>query len=233
MPALESAKLEHIAFYPVQSCGGIEVEEALLTVHGLQVEEFLDCSFLIVNASVDDQGTHQLITPGQADLHSIRSKLISCLLTLNHSDSHQIEVPNTDLGRRMAIGIGDGVEMAIDQGDMLESWLSAVLNLPAKLVKPVEIARHPIYWCISESLGVFSSQHKLRPNLEVSGMSSRFEQQPFQGQIAGIPFVNQPISSFGGVIIPWESGLIKVGDELVVKSYRNPPLVYGAPGELV
>ena len=306
MPNLETAAVEHIAFYPVKSCGGIELQSAILTGAGLESEGYADRGFFIVRATSNDQGIHEFITQRDmrdaqdrpqslADLALIKTKFVGCLLTLSCNGNYRIEVPpDADRGPQIPVRIWADDCLAIDQGDMLARWLSDSLNLKVRLVKAAgpfnREARqnymlnqnmiwgqdaYPIHWFSGESLDELSQKtgeeipwQTFRPNIVVSGIPAQFEHQVFKGEIAGIPFVDpkpcdrcpttrvdqetgqirdkkfwpEAILStykrwrniegdvkviFGENMLPLGSGEIAVGDELVVTSYRNPPLVYG------
>lgn len=149
MPELETAKLEHIAIYPVKSCAGIEVQNAFLTGCGLQCEGYADRGFFIVRETPNAEGIHEFITQrdmrdaqdrpqGLADLALIKTRFVGCLLTLSYPDPgrYRIEVPpDADRGPRIPVKIWDDVCQAVDQGEMLARWLSESLNLNVRLVK--------------------------------------------------------------------------------------------------
>lgn len=304
----EVGKVEYIAFYPVKSCGGIELQRAFLTGCGLQFEGYADRGFFIVRAAPNSLGIHEFITQrdmrdakdrsqGLADLALIKSKFVGCLLTLSCEGNYRIEIPpDADRGPQIQVRIWDNDCLAIDQGDTLARWLSDSLNLKVRLVKAAgpfnREARqnymlnqnmiwgqdaYPIHWFSQESVEELSQKaggdipwQTFRPNIVVSGIPAQFEHQVFAGEFAGIPFVDpkpcdrcpttrvdqetgkirdkkvwpEAILStykrwkniegdikviFGENTLPLGSGIITIGDELVVKSYRNPPLVYGGP----
>lgn len=305
MPKPEIATVEHIAFYPVKSCGGIELESAFLTPSGLQHQGYADRGFFIVREEPNEQGAHEFITQrdirdksdrtqGLADLALIKPKFVSCLLALTYRGSFVEVPPDADKGNLMTVKIWDDTCLAVDQGPMLANWLSDALNLKVRLVKaegPFErVARqnymsntnmiraqdaYPIHWFTQESINELSQRtgeeipwQTFRPNFVVSGIPPQFEHQVFEGEIAGIPFVDpkpcdrcpttrvdqatgeirdkstwpeailntykrwrnidgQVKVIFGENMLPLGSGMVTVSDKLTIKSYRNPPLVYG------
>ena len=306
MPNPEVATVEHIAFYPIKSCGGIKLESAFLTTSGLVHEGYADRGFFIVRATPNEKGVHEFITQrdmrdatdkpqGLADLALIKPKFVSCVLTLNHPRTFQIDVPSdADRGKQKPVKIWDDECLAIDQGEMLAGWLSDVLNLKVRLVKAAGPFKrqakqnylvshnmirgqdaYPVHWFSQESVDELSHKageeipwQTYRPNFVVSGIPAQSEHQCFEGDIAGIPFVdpkpcerckttrvNQETGQirdkrfwpeailntykrwvdneggtkviFGENMLPLGSGIVSVGDELTVRSYRNPPLIYG------
>lgn len=305
MPKPEVATVEHIGFYPVKSCGAVELESATLTPSGLVYEGYADREFFIVRAAPNQEGVHEFITQrdkrddqdrpqGLADLAKIKTKFIHCLLALTYQGSFIEIPPDANRGPQVPVRIWDDISLAVDQGEMLSRWLSDALNLKVRLVKaegPFERAArqnymrntnmiraqdaYPIHWLTQESINELSQRtgeeipwQTFRPNFVVSGIPPQFEHQVFEGEIAGIPFVDpkpcdrcpttrvdqatgeirdkstwpeailntykrwrnidgQVKVIFGENMLPFESGIVAVGNEMVVKSYRNPPLIYG------
>ena len=253
-------RIEHIAFHPVKSAGGVEVVKAKLTPEGIEG----DREFMVVRAVPDEHGVFNFITQrdkrdqldgnqGLADMALVKPQLVGDQLFLTWLGSDPIEVPkDLNSGRELAVRIWDDVVQAIDQGDGLAKWLSDHLYLEARLVKAVgsfnRNARqnyavndntvrfqdgYPIHWFFQESVdelsqiaGEMVSWKTFRPNIVVSGSPGQTEHLLYEGEIAGIPFIDpKPCDRCPVTNVDQETGEVKIGRALThlakYKRWRN------------
>ena len=118
--------LSAIYIYPVKSCRGVALDEAILDERGL----LHDRQFLIVDAQ--DRFLTQRSTP---TLARIRTALTDDALQLQHAATGTLRVPwrLPDAPTR-AVTIWRDTVLASDAGDSAAAWLSDTLGQPCRLV---------------------------------------------------------------------------------------------------
>jgi hypothetical protein len=175
--------IQHIVYYPVKSCGGIEVQHTYLTKTGLDG----DREYMIVRAGPDEDGIYSSIT--QRDkrnyasdpqslsiLALIKPQVIYGKLFLTWNGKNSIEVPeDMQSGKKFVAQLFDDTVSVIDQGNTLAEWLYDHLGIPVRLVKmdssfhrladqdyihndnPIHFQDgYPLHWFFGESVDALS-----------------------------------------------------------------------------
>ena len=135
--------LSALYVYPVKSCRGVSLDEAVLDERGL----LHDRQFLIVDAQ--DRFLTQRITPALAH---ILTALEPDALRLDHAATGTIRVPwHLPDAPTRTVTIWRDTVLAYDAGDEAAAWLSDTLHQPCRLVttgersrREVPVARTPV-----------------------------------------------------------------------------------------
>lgn len=113
------AKISRLFIYPVKSCAGIEVSEALLTDTGLA----FDRAWMIVDA----QGV--FVTQREYPrLSLLRPLITSNELQLYAPGMQSLHIALNVAGDPILVKIWDDEFLAIDMGDMAAQWLASILS---------------------------------------------------------------------------------------------------------
>ena len=137
MPALSA-----LYCYPVKSCRGIALKEALLDERGI----VHDREFMIVDAE-----NRQITQRGTPAMAWITTAVAKAGLRLDFPRLGEIEVPWTDPNRKpREVTVWRDAVLADDAGDAAAAWLSDALRQPCRLVaigkgsqRTVPLARIP------------------------------------------------------------------------------------------
>ncbi len=112
--------------YPVKSCRGVALDEAVLDARGI----VHDRQFMIVDA--DDRFLTQRATP---TLGRVITTLTADTLRLRADGAAEIDVPWQRPGRaRRQVTVWHDTVLAEDAGDEAAAWLSEVIEQPCRLV---------------------------------------------------------------------------------------------------
>ena len=147
-------RIRNLVIYPVKSCGGVEVERAVLTPSGLVANGHRDHQYMVV--SIDPEfirvnkkepnDVYHFLTQRDRRNYSdrpqhfskmalIRPEFAQSGLSLNLYGSPIVTVPYHRWGREIPVKIWDDVTTAIDQGDDIAMRLHTFLGFPVRLVK--------------------------------------------------------------------------------------------------
>ncbi|HEU4372568.1 MAG TPA: MOSC N-terminal beta barrel domain-containing protein [Telluria sp.] len=121
--------LSDIVFYPVKSCAGISVAEALLTEAGLEVDGVCDREWMVV-----DQ-TGQFLTQREYP----RMALVTPRLNPGALELSAPGMPPHVIGRpaggvTVGVHLWDDLVQADDCGDASAAWLAQAIGAPCRLV---------------------------------------------------------------------------------------------------
>jgi uncharacterized protein len=120
------AAIAALIVYPVKSCRGIAVDQAAVTVRGLQ----RDREWLIVDS--DGRFITQREVP---QLALIVPSVTDAALRLDAPGMSSMEVAHDATGASKVVTIFRDTLSAIDQGDAVARWLSAFLQQAVRLVR--------------------------------------------------------------------------------------------------
>jgi uncharacterized protein YcbX len=126
------AILSELIFYPVKSCAGIPVREAVLTEAGLEVDGVRDREWMVVGE--DGQFLTQREYPRMA---LIVPRVEGGLLALSAPglSPHAVAVAGSPGAARRAVTIWDDTVLAEDCGDASAAWFAQALGAPCRLVR--------------------------------------------------------------------------------------------------
>jgi uncharacterized protein len=159
-----SGHIAQLWIYPIKSCGGIRVPQALLTPTGLAH----DREWMVVD--LDGEFLTQRERPHMAliqpelvsDSAPINSPKPQLRLTHPHLPSLLVQSPASVLPTK--VRVWDDVVWAHDQGDEAADWLSNALNQPARLVRRAPTTQRQVHdrWCQGAEVGaVFADAYPL------------------------------------------------------------------------
>jgi uncharacterized protein len=127
MPAARQVTLTGLFVYPVKSCRGIALEEAVLTKRGLEH----DREWMIVDADGSFLTQRQL-----PRLALMETELTPDTLQLRAPEQGEIELPLTTRAlTRRRVRVWRHECEALDEGDTVADWLTAVLGQLVRLVR--------------------------------------------------------------------------------------------------
>jgi uncharacterized protein YcbX len=124
--------LSEIIFYPVKSCAGISVAQALLTEAGLEVDGLADREWMLVNS--DGQFLTQREHPRMA-LVTPRVQGGVLQLSAPGQAPFGIDIHQPGSGGGIAVRIWDDHVLADDCGDLAAAWFSQAIGAPCRLVR--------------------------------------------------------------------------------------------------
>lgn len=127
-----TARISGLFVYPVKSCRGIAVDDAVLTGRGLAH----DREWMIVEPSAHASCPALFVTQREHPrLALVRTRIADGVLTLSAPDRDDLVIDaNRDGVRREAIVWRDTVP-SIDQGDAAAEWLSSFVGKNLRLVR--------------------------------------------------------------------------------------------------
>ena len=129
------AILSELVFYPVKSCAGISVPEAVLTEAGLQVDGVCDREWMVV----DEDG--QFLTQREYPRMAL---IVPCIANGTLELSAPGMAPHTlapPAAPARTVTIWDDSVQAEDCGDASAAWLSEAIGAPCRLVHFPNAAR--------------------------------------------------------------------------------------------
>jgi uncharacterized protein YcbX len=124
------ATLSGITFYPVKSCAGIPVREALLTAAGLEVDGVADREWMLVDAA--GQFLTQREHPRMA---LVTPRLHGGVLTLAAPGLVPHEVDPGEAAHARTVQLWDDSLLADDCGDAAAAWFAQAIGAPCRLVR--------------------------------------------------------------------------------------------------
>jgi uncharacterized protein YcbX len=116
-----SAQISRLFVYPVKSCAGIEVQEALLTDTGLD----LDRAWMVVNA----QGMF-MTQREHPRLALVHPHINTEELVLSTPGMHDLRIALNVEGQPLLVNIWDDEVPAFDMGDEAAQWFTQFLGMP-------------------------------------------------------------------------------------------------------
>lgn len=129
MPTLAS-----LTFYPVKSCAGIPLREAVVTRAGLMSEQIYDREWMVVDA--EGNFLTQREHPRMA---AIVPKIQLETLELRAPGMLNLEIPlglpHPDDERLVTVKVWDDSVQAYDCDDITAAWFSSYLGVPCRLVR--------------------------------------------------------------------------------------------------
>lgn len=126
------AIVEHLIVYPVKSCGGVPVEEAVVTRDGLSVSGIGDREWMLVRE--DGSFLTQREAPRMA---LVRPVLAADALILNAPELPPLPLPlrhGADLATR-SVQLWDDSLQGADCGDKAAAWFSTAIGGACRLVR--------------------------------------------------------------------------------------------------
>jgi uncharacterized protein YcbX len=126
------ATLTDIIFYPVKSCAGISVAQALLTDAGLEVDGVADREWMLV--TIDGQFLTQREHPRMA---LVTPRVQGGVLQLSAPEQapFDIDIGQAASGGGLAVRIWDDDVLADDCGDLAAAWCAQAIGAPCRLVR--------------------------------------------------------------------------------------------------
>ena len=134
-----SARIAALYYYPLKSGRGLELEEASLTIAGLEH----DRRWMVTNAA------GRFITQRELPrLALLRPTLTADTLLIDAPGAGTLRVPFAQQGARRRVRIWDDQCTALDEGDAASNWLSARLGKESRLVRfdPAERRLSSSHW---------------------------------------------------------------------------------------
>lgn len=244
-------RVKHLAFYPIKSAAGIEVQEAILDKGGLAVGRYRDHQFMVVRAQADDAEIYHFLTQrDRSDMSLIKPRFINDIVELTWKGENPIILPpDRNRGRQMAVKIWNDTCYAVDQGNKLAEWISDYLGVSARLVKaggqfsrkadqdymsndnPLRFHDgYPLHWFAIESVDELSGiagqnipWQSFRPQMVIEGMRAQFEHVIYSGRVADIPFVDpKPCGRCRVTLVDQETGEVRLKEPLKsLSTYKN------------
>lgn len=126
------ATVTHLTIYPIKSCGGIDLQEALLTPSGLSTGKVADREWMIVDEAgqflTQREYPHMaLIQPALMD----EALMLSAPGQLPFSLAYEVD----EAAPAARVTVWDDTVDALDAGDAAARWVSAAIGAPCRLVR--------------------------------------------------------------------------------------------------
>jgi hypothetical protein len=121
-----SLRLHALNSYPVKSCAGLALEQALLTPTGLEH----DRAWMLVDAEGDFVSQRQI-----PRLQRVQPAFEGETLLLRAPDMLPLALPLAVQGTPRPVKVWDDEVMALDQGDAAAHWFEAAVGRPLRLVR--------------------------------------------------------------------------------------------------
>ena len=122
-------------FYPIKSCGGIELSEAAIDARGLQY----DRNWMFV-----DEAGNFLTQREYARMALIRPSITRGFLALKAPQMSELTIALTHAGPRKSVVVWRSECEALDQGDEVAEWISEFLGFNARLVRIANDFMRPV-----------------------------------------------------------------------------------------
>ena len=249
-----TARIERLFVYPIKSCAGVELTEAVLTETGFD----LDRAWMVVGETGEFVTQRELprmaLVKPQLKLHEVVLRAPGMLAL--HLQIDAVEEP-------ARVRIWDDVVSAYDMGPIAAQWFSDFLGRKLRLVRfdPDHRRLSSLKWTGGvEALNQFSDgfpllvagqasldllndklvasghapvgMERFRPNIVLSGMQAHDEDRVAMFDIAGEPPVRlQPVKPCGRCPIPDIDPVTAEIDPAVsstLRTYRSNDLLKGA-----
>ena len=249
-----TARIERLFVYPIKSCAGVELTEAVLTETGFD----LDRAWMVVGETGEFVTQRELprmaLVKPQLKLHEVVLRAPGMLAL--HLQIDAVEEP-------ARVRIWDDVVSAYDMGPIAAQWFSDFLGRKLRLVRfdPDHRRLSSLTWTGGvEALNQFSDgfpllvagqasldllndklvasghapvgMERFRPNIVLSGMQAHDEDRVAMFDIAGEPPVRlQPVKPCGRCPIPDIDPVTAEIDPAVsstLRTYRSNDLLKGA-----
>lgn len=120
------AKIAQLFIYPIKSCAGIELKEAVLTDTGLD----LDRAWMVVDAAGEFVTQREL--PRMA---LIQPLLTSFDMIIKAPGMPSLKLAIDDVQQAVTVKVWEDTVKAFDMGDEAAQWFSDFLNKPLRLVR--------------------------------------------------------------------------------------------------
>ncbi len=121
-----SLRLHALSIYPVKSCAGLALEQALLTPTGLEY----DRAWMLVDAEGDFASQRQW-----PRLQLVKPSFEGETLLLHAPDMLPLALPLAVQGTPRQVKVWDDEVAALDQGDAAAHWFEAAVGQPLRLVR--------------------------------------------------------------------------------------------------
>ncbi|WP_245788652.1 MOSC domain-containing protein [Spirulina major] len=132
----EPMQVSELWIYPVKSCRGIAVEQIEVTPTGLSQ----DRHWMIVD--VQGQFLSQRTHPQMAQI-GVALDAEQLVLSDGRGALDPIAVPRFGTGTERAVQVWKTRTMALDQGDAIAAWLTALIDTPCRLVRQLPTYPRP------------------------------------------------------------------------------------------
>ncbi len=126
--------LTALSFYPIKSCAGISLREAVVTRAGLMSEHIYDREWMVVDAAGNflTQRDHPKMA---AIMPKIRLETLEMRAPGMLSLEIPLGLPHPEDARLITVRVWDDRVQACDCDDTTAAWFSAYLGLPCRLVR--------------------------------------------------------------------------------------------------
>lgn len=128
------AILSDIILYPIKSCAGIHLREAVLTRSGLMSEHVFDREWMVV----DEQGRF-LTQREHPRMALIVPRIKATTLELRAPGMLRLEIelglPHPQLAPMLAVQVWDDTVRAYDCDEVTATWFSNAIGVPCRLVR--------------------------------------------------------------------------------------------------
>lgn len=126
------ATLASLILYPVKSCGGLSLQQATLTVQGLQHGGIGDREWVVVDAA-----GICLTQREYPRMSLIKPALLAEQLVLSAPDMEALALPlaHDASAATLTVQVWDDQVLASDSGEQAAAWFSAVLGVPCRLAR--------------------------------------------------------------------------------------------------
>ncbi len=130
MELVVTVQISALQVYPVKSCSGIALQDAVLTARGLEH----DRCWMIV-----DESGEFISQRSQPRLALVQTRIRFGDLTLTAPGMLRLDLPidvvEDDDSVRRQVRVWDDTLDAVDEGDLAAGWFSRFLDMPCRLVK--------------------------------------------------------------------------------------------------
>ena len=128
------AILSEITFYPIKSCAGIALREAVLTSSGLMCEQIFDREWMVV-----DSAGRFLTQREYPRMALIVPKIKATTLELRAPGMLRLEIelglPHPQLAPMLEVQLWDEQVRAYDCDEATAAWFSSAVGVPCRLVR--------------------------------------------------------------------------------------------------
>ncbi len=125
-----NAQLNALRMYPVKSCAGIELSEAVMGGTGLEADGIGDREWVVVdrNGRFVSQRTHPRMT-------QIQARAARGLLRVSAPEMPMIEIRPVARGETCRVSIWNDQVEALGQGEVADDWFSEYMGEPCRLMR--------------------------------------------------------------------------------------------------
>lgn len=129
-------KVSALYFYPIKSCGGIELSDAVIDARGMQY----DRNWMFV-----DEAGNFLTQREHARMALIRPSFTRGFLLLKAPQMSEHKIALTQTGLSKSVVVWRSTCEALDQGDEVAEWISEFLGFNARLVRIANDFIRPVH----------------------------------------------------------------------------------------